>query len=246
GLFPYPENIYKALLANGVSVWFMTLILIALAMFLWWFKKGDGKRLEVNWYDLGAAWNEEKPRIDWIKLGRTALLSLILFAFIYVSCFLSTRLLGIEFRFIWPFMRPFTPIRFGQFFLYLPFYAAFFLFNGGVRLFGQFRLREYDSPVKTQLVWWLKNSLLMLGGLLLVALFEYVPFFLGIGPGFDAVGMPVFGGPFMTALIVIVPQFLVLFFAMTYFFRKTGKIYLGGLFTALVATWIVTGGSAIF
>lgn len=246
GLFPYPENIYKALLANGVSVWFITLILIGLAMFLWWFKKGEGKCLKVSWYDLGAAWDEKKPHMDWRKLGKTGLLSLILFAFVYVCCFLSTELLGIEFRFIWPFMRPYTPVRFGQFFLYLPFYAAFFLFNGGVRLFGQFRLKEYESPVKTQLLWWLKNSLLMLGGLVLVALFEYVPFFMGIGPGFDAVGMPVFGGPFMTALIVIVPQFLVLFFAMTYFFRKTGKIYLGGLFTALVATWIVTGGSAIF
>ncbi len=87
--------------------------------------------------------------------------------------------------------------------------------------------------------------MLMLGGLVFVALFEYVPFILGIGPGFDAVGMPVFGGPFMSALIVIAPQFLVLFFVMTYFYRKTGKIYLGGLFTALVATWIATG-AAIF
>lgn len=245
GLFPYPEDIYRALMANGVSVWFVTLILISLAMFLWWFKKGEGKRLGVSWYNLGAAWGEEKPHIDWGILGKTILLSLNLFGFIYVCCYLSTVLLGIEFRFIWPFLRPFTPMRLGQFFLYLPIYAAFFLFNAGVRLFGQFRLREYDSPVKTQIVWWLKNSLLMLGGLVLVALFEYVPFIMGIGPGFDAVGMSIFGGPFMSALVVIAPQFLVLFFVMTYFYRKTGKIYLGGLFTALVATWIVTG-AAIF
>lgn len=76
---------------------------------------------------------------------------------------------------------------------------------------GQFRLKEYVSPVKTQLVWWLKNSLLMLGGLFLVVLFECVPFILGKGPGFDPVGMSVFGGAFMSALIVISLQFLVYF-----------------------------------
>ena len=30
---------------------------------------------------------------------------------------------------------------------------------------------------------------------------------------------------------------------MTYFYCKSGKIYLGGLFTTLVATWIATGAA---
>lgn len=244
GLFPFPESVFRALLANGVSVWFMGLILISALLFRRWFRKGEGK--ELSWYDLGAAHHPENAGLDWRILGKTALLALLLFGYVYVFCLASTQILGTEFRFIWPFMKPFTAQRFGQFFLYLPFYLAFFLFNGGVRLFGQFRLPQSGSPARTQLVWWLKSSVLMLGGLVIVAAFEYIPFYLGIGPGFDAIGLSIFGGPFMTALIVIVPQFFVLFFAMSWFFRKTGTIYLGSLLTALLATWIATGASAIF
>ena len=83
----------------------------------------------------------------------------------------------------------------------------------------------------------------MLGGLVIVSLFEYVPFMLGYGTGWALTG---FDGPFMSALVLIFPQFFVLFFVATYFYRKTGKVYLGSLITAIVVSWVACGGSAYF
>ena len=82
----------------------------------------------------------------------------------------SYSALNTDLRFIWPFLRPFAAGRFWQFLLYLPFFFVFFLFNGGIRLFGQMRLKEYESPAKTQTIWWAKNVFVMLGGLVVVAL----------------------------------------------------------------------------
>ena len=151
------------------------------------------------------------------------------------------RLFSLD-SFVWPLL---NPLRLkGFIFLYLPFYLVYFLISG-VKLYGQMRQREYKSQAVTQLVWWLKGSLVMLGGLLLVCAIEYIPFFAGIGPGMDILFSSTFGGPFISLLIVIAPQFLLLFFLSTYAYRKTGRVYVGSAMLAMLACWVVTGGSSM-
>lgn len=246
GLFPYPDNIFKTLMAGGLILWLDLLFIIALLLFRRWYKKGEGKNLGVTMYDMGVSFDREKTVLNWNIIGKTILIAGIMFAYLYLLTATGYRFLNTDLRFIWPFLRPFTSQRFWQFLLYLPFFLLFFLFNGGIRLFGQMRLKEYKTPALTQLVWWAKNVLVMLGGLVIVALFEYVPFILGFGTGWAVTGLTIFDGPFMSALVLIFPQFFVLFFLATYFYRKTGKIYLGSLITALVVSWITCGGAAYF
>ena len=81
--------------------------------------------------------------------------------------------------------------------------------------------------------------------LLLIVLLEYIPFFAGIGPGADILFGSTFGGPFMSLLIVFVPQVLVFSLLGTYCYRRTGTAALGAFTTAALACWIVTGGSAM-
>ena len=246
GLFPYPENVFKTLMAGGLILWLDCLCIIAYLMFRKWYRKGEGKELGVTMYDMGVSFDREKTVIDWGVLGKTVLMAVIMFGFLYAVTAVSYAVLNTDLRFIWPFFRPFSAGRFWQFLLYLPFFLMFFLFNGGVKLFGQMRLKEYKSPAKTQLIWWLNSLLVMLGGLVLVTLFEYGPFLLGFGTGWAITGLTIFDGPFMSALVLIFPQFFVLFFVATYFYRKTGKVYLGSLITALVVAWITCGGAAYF
>lgn len=246
GLFPYPENIFKTLMAGGLILWLDFLFVIAFFLFRRWYKKGEGKKHGVTMYDMGVSFDREKTVLNWRIIGKTVLLSGILFGYLYVLTAAGYRFLNTDLRFIWPFLRPFSNGRFLQFLLYLPFFLLFFLFNGGIRLFGQMRLKEYSSPAVTQLAWWAKSVLVMLGGLVLVTLFEYVPFVLGFGTGWAVIGLTLFDGPFMSALVLIFPQFFVLFFLATYFYRKTGKVYLGSLITALVVSWITCGGAAYF
>lgn len=246
GLFPLPKNISRILVANGMSTWLGLLAIISIFMFVHWYRKGDGKKAGVTMYDMGISYDKDKTVIKIGEILKTILVAAIMFGWVYLWVYLSSTLFNIEFRFIWPFFRPFTGIRFWQFLVYIPAYLLFFTFNAGIKLFGQLRQKELSTPAKTQTIWWLKSVVVMLGGLFIVILFEYIPFFAGIGPGFDAVGLSLFGGPFMSALILIVPQFIVLFFITTYCYRKTGKVYLGSLITALLAVWVVTGGSAFF
>jgi hypothetical protein len=130
--------------------------------------------------------------------------------------------------------------------VYLPFYAAFFTVSAGVRLYGQLRLQEFSCPVLTQIVWWLYSVLVMLGGVFLIALIHYIPFFMGIGPGVDMIFAPLFGGPFISIMMLLVPQFMVFFFISTWLFRKSGNVYTGSFVLAILATWVLTGGSAVF
>ena len=91
---------------------------------------------------------------------------------------------------------------------------------------------------------WLKYGLVMTGGVILVALIEYIPFFAGLGPGIDLVFTPLFGGPFISLLIVFIPQVIVFSFICTYAYRKTGTVYTGALYVSILAAWIVTGASS--
>jgi hypothetical protein len=79
-----------------------------------------------------------------------------------------------------------------------------------------------------------------------VILLEYIPFFLGIGPGADMLFGSTFGGPFMSLLIVFFPQILVFSFICTFCYRRTSCVYPGAFVVAILACWVVTGGSALF
>lgn len=247
GLFPYPESVFRMTVGNGIILWFFVLALIALWMLRHWMKKGEGKRLGATLSDLGAATADNPGRLPWAVIGKSALVALLLFLWVYACAALFQALWHIDFRYVWPLFRPFgNAVRLGQFALYLPFYLFFFVISGGVKLFGQLRQPRIQSPFAEQLVWWLKSVLVMLGGLLIVALVEYVPFFLGAGPGMNILFTSTFGGPMISFLIVIIPQFILLFFLATYCYRKTGLVYIGSFLLSLLGCWAVTGGSSFF
>lgn len=245
GLVPLPESVFRIPIGDGVITWFVLLALIAFFMLRYWFRRGAGRREGATLYDLGLASEAAPNKLPWKIIGRSALLAVVLVATVYAYAAAFSAAFNLDFRFIWPLLKPFTRQRFLQFFVYLPFYLVFFLINGGAKLYGQMRLPKCRTNAATQLVWWLKGCLVMIGGLLLVCLIEYVPYFAGIGPGMDLLFTSTFGGPFISFLIVIIPQFIIFFFLSTYAFRKTGRVYVGSVMLALLATWAVTAGSAM-
>jgi hypothetical protein len=102
------------------------------------------------------------------------------------------------------------------------------------------------SDSLTQLAWWGYSVLVMLGGVFLIPLVEYIPFFAGYGPGADLLFTPLFGGPFMSVMILLVPQFALFFFLSTWLYRKSGTVYTGSFVLAILASWVLAGGSAMF
>lgn len=245
GLLPLPEGIFRMTIGNGFLSWYLLLIVIMLVTtILSW--RGSKKRGDpLDYIDLGLSSPGKESRIDWALCGKSALLSACMVGFLYLLVILCQALFKLDFRFIWPFFKGFSLPRFGQFLVYIPVFALFFLLNNS-KIFAQARVAGTDQPgIRGFLRCWWKYALCMVGGILIIILIEYIPFFLDLGPGADLLFSPTFGGPFMSLLIVFAPQVLVFSLICTYCYRRTGSVYTGAFTVAAMACWIVTGGSAI-
>lgn len=243
-LFPFPESIFRMTIGNGFLCWYLLLILIML--FTTWLSVRKAKKAGVaSWHSLGFATSETDNEISWGLCGKGALLALCMLVFVYVLVALCEALFMLDFRFIWPFFKTFRWERFIQFLIYIPFFALFFLLNNSKIFAGMRTKATYEKGAKGFLASWWRSALLMIGGVLVIVLIEYVPFFAGIGPGADLLFGSTFGGPFMSILIVFVPQVLVFSLLCTYIYRRTGNVYTGAFTVAAMAAWIITGGSAI-
>ncbi len=83
-------------------------------------------------------------------------------------------------------------------------------------------------------------------GLLIVWAIQYVPYlYLGMAPGYEALGLPQYGQMWPLMLFVLLPEFAFLLFLDTWFFRRTGRIYLGALMVSSMAIWFTAAGSLI-
>jgi hypothetical protein len=93
------------------------------------------------------------------------------------------------------------------------------------------------------MIWWIKNVIAMEGVLLLAILIQYVPMFLfGTGPLLSLGGLFGLYGIFLMAVL---PFFAGVFFIMTAFYIKTGRIYLGSFVGTVLVVWVMAVGSLI-
>lgn len=248
GLFPLPENIFRMTIGNGFLIWYMTLAIISIIMVAISRKNNVKKGIEnLDFYDMGLSRESLSDKLDWTLLLKGFIVAALAIIYMYIVVVICQNVFQLDLRFIWPFFKEFNLVRFGQFLVYLPFFALFFIVNVGFKLFGNMRqIRDDSKPVTNFIKCWMGNVFVLLGGLLIVILLEYIPFFMGFGPGADLLFGTTFGGPFMSALILLAPQFVFFTSLSTWFERKTGNVYVGAFISAMLASWIVTGGSAMF
>ncbi len=248
GLFPLPEGLFALTIGNGFLIWYLFLIIVMLCFTLIpWFRKKKRGGLDTDFVDMGMARDDidHRHKFDWGLLGKSAIVVCAGILWMYLQVILCQAIFQLDLRFIWPFFKGFSFHRFLMFLVYLPMFAIFFVLNNS-KIFASNRVpgtgeKGFKAFFK---VWW-KYALCMVGGILLIILIEYVPFFMQLGPGADLMFSTTFGGPFMSLLIVFAPQVIVFSFICTYCYRKTGNVFVGALLVAILACWIVTGGSAI-
>ena len=244
GLFPFPEGIFRMTIGNGFLCWYLLLIAIMLVTTGLSVQKARKNGI-APWSGLGLSGPDRADRIDWELCGRGALLALCMVGFLYGLVSICEALFMLDFRFIWPFFKSFTGERFVQWLVYVLFFALFFLLNNSKIFAGMRTKATYRPGIRGFLACWWRSALLMIGGVMVIVLIEYIPFFMGFGPGADLLFTSLFGGPFMRILIVFVPQVLVFSLLCAYIYRRTGNVYTGAFTVASMAAWIITGGSAI-
>ena len=247
GLFPLPDtSVFRMTIGNGFLIWYLFLIVVMLCFTIFGrlSAKKKGKHV-ADFVDMGLSREEKKDKFDWKLLGISALLVCCLVGFYYLQLLIYELAFGLDFRFIWPFFKTFTWTRLLQFFIYVPMFLVFFILNNS-RIFAMGRVQGTTEPgfKNFMKVWW-KYALCMAGGIIFIILLEYIPFFANIGPGVDLLFSSTFGGPFMSLMIVFVPQILVFSVICTYCYRKTNNVFLGAILVAVLACWVVCGGSAM-
>ena len=224
-LLPLPEKIFRMTVGN--------LLLIIVTLISNIFSRIYNKKNKIK-----------IDKFDFPTFLGSLILAVTLFLFVYLVNFVYSKVFNLDLRFIWPFFKPFTLIRLGQFFVYLPIFVAYFLASNGKIMKGLRNHSTYQKGIFGFIKNWFHNFIIMAGGVLLIVLLEYVPFFLGIGPGADVLFGSTFGGPFMSILILFVPQVLFYSILCTYSYRRTGEVYTGAILAGMLACWIVTGGSS--
>lgn len=246
GLLPLPDTtVFRMTIGNGFLSWYLLLIVIMLITTVIPWKKAKKAGTPRDFTDLGLSGSKNAGKLDWCLLGKGLLLAFCMTAFMYIQCVLAEKLFMLDFRFIWPFFKGFSGERFVQFLVYLPIFLIFFLFNNS-KIFAQAQNDGAAVPgFKGFMSSWWRCAICMVGGIILLCFLEYIPFFAGMGPGADLCFGSTFGGPFMSLMIVFVPQVLVFSVVCNYAYRRTGSVYTGAFTVAVLACWIVTGGSAI-
>ena len=230
--------VFLLVTGNGLLLWFVVNALIAYVMYRRWFKKASDGEEGITHADVGRFETIKDPESRDI-IFRTVLLSVALIVYLYILVGASQLFLSIEFRYMWPVLKLFTPDKFGQFIVNIIPVFPFFLVNGGVFVYGMIRLPESETPLKTQMIWWIKIVFAMESTLLVMILVNYLPMFLfGTGP---LLAMGLYG----IFLMAYLPIFAGVFFIMTAFYIKTGRIYLGSIVATLLVVWIMTAGMLI-
>ena len=243
GLLPLP-GIFRMTVGNGFLSWYLLVVIINVIMLLVGKKRAAKKGLESSWFSYGLSSESHENRISWSLVLRAAALACCMAALVYAFTWLCTILFKLDLRIIWPMFRTFNAMRLGQFFVYLWIFVLFFLFANSKAL-AQLRTEAtYKKGVGGFLRTWLRCALVMTGGILLIVLLEYIPFFMDLGPGADLLFGSTFGGPFMSLMILLLPQIVVYSLLDTYCYRRTGNVYTGAFLAGILGCWIVTGGSS--
>jgi len=164
--------------------------------------------------------------------------------FVYLFVALYHMLFKLDLRIIWPMLSTFNLMRLGQFAVYILFFAAYFLMAEQKALVTLRSNCTYQKGFVGFIKTWGRTALVMCGGIVLIVLLEYIPFFANLGPGADLLFGSTFGGPFMSLMILLLPQIVVYSGISSYIYRQTGNIYVSALICAVMACWIVTGGSS--
>ena len=219
----FPQNI-----TTGIMVWAVGNGLISLILFLiWHFTSNQQNNATVYNYGL---------RLTGQQLLKSILLAVLSVSFGYTLLALSDWWFKTDFRFWVVAVKLMSSLQFRIFLGYLPFFTFFFLVLGVV-LHGQLRPVTADGqPVALSLAMLTNVGLLVLGFIVLL-LIQYIPLMTGGRMPLEEPLLTIVAYQFV-GLLTIVGVW------MTWFFRKTGTIYVGAFVSAIFITWVIVAGQA--
>ena len=174
-------------------------------------------------------------------IGKSALLVLAILAPVYLTLMFVSDAWNVDFRLWLVTFLPLTPGRLAAFLGYVvPF--AFFFIAQGITLAGLARWKGGKAPLWQEML--VNSVVLTLGAVVWLAL-TYIPLINGgtvpWGSDPNTVTSAGMGGINYTALLVLWPLSACIY---TYFYRKTGRIYVGSLLVTAIVVWSLTSSNS--
>jgi hypothetical protein len=221
-----PTWFFPQRMNNAVVLWAFLNGLVGFLLFFGGYRlhgKQHGVRSEMWGARVGAA-----------ELARTCALAAVLFLAFYGLLFSIYAILHVDYRFLFMGVRVFQPGMLLLLGMYVPFFLPFFLSNS-FRVNGSMRF-EGEAEWKSLLLAGVANS----AGLLLIVIVQYASM---------AMTGTVYwteGWLYVNLLFAVVPMMFVLPYFNRYFFRLTGRIYLGPVTTCLIFVMILLSNTVCY
>jgi hypothetical protein len=211
---------------NAVMMWAVLNGLVGFLMF-WLSYRFHGRKHGVVPEMWGAA-------ITAREFGKTLALGLALYVAYYLLLHAMYFFFHVDYRFLFMGVRIFRAEELWLLLMYVPFFFIFFLSNS-LRVNGS--MRTAGQPEwRSMLIAGIGNSL----GLFLIVIVQYVTFWLtGTVYWTD-------GWLYVNLLFAVVPMMFVLPYFNRFFFRLTGRIYLGPMVTCLVFIMILLTNTVVY
>ena len=170
--------------------------------------------------------------VQWRRIGKSWVLAALVALAGYVSLVASDIVFKTDFRF-WVFaVKPLSVLHLRIALSYLIPFTIFFVLLGTM-LHGHLRRTGLSTRRETVM-----NVGLLVGGFVALLLYQYVPLF--------AFGALANDGEALWTIIAVqfIPLMTIVGVLSTWFFRRTGHVYVGAFLSAILVTWIVVASQA--
>lgn len=228
--------------ANGFLAFYIMSAIISIILNIAWFLI-VARRQGVTAHDWAFSDKKEKFSIDLKILAKSVLIAVLIFFYMYGMAVFAKWAWSIEIRGPWSMFKEMTPSRALEFWRYYWGVLLFWIVNGGIWLFGLMRQKEHGTERKTVFIWWIKAILAMLLGLALLNAIGYLPLAFGWTGLYWQQLQYGFAPMYLLQTWAFIPIGMVMFLIAIYYFRKTGRIYLGAIILAAIGTWLLVTGT---
>jgi pimeloyl-ACP methyl ester carboxylesterase len=234
---------YKFFMANPLKLesvttgfvgWLMVVGIVTIAILVIGYF-ALGKKAGANGVTYGYLW--EGAGLDWKKIGKSLLMALTVIAAGYLVLYVITELLKVDFR-IWVVTLKTTDFRhlLVMFAYVIP--LAIYFIPMAIGFHGTMRPKNGQASFAREMI---TNVIILLVGYLVVEAYYYVPLtFFAAPSNFGPKGLGIING---LALFALVPMVALV---STYYFRKTGRIYVGAFINTLFVAWYLVAANTLY
>lgn len=222
--------LFPQIVSNTIMFWLVINAFISLILFSLWHFVSNRKRggSSVS-YGLKAS-----SGFDWKNFGLSAWFAFLTVGVVYLAAISVSYFFTVDFRFWVIALKPLSLIQFKIALRYvIPFILFYLMF--AVVLHGQLRLPDASFTRRMVI-----GMLVAAGGYLLLLLYVYVPLLSGGMLGVKSLYMVLYA----IISIQILPLFIIVSLVSTYFYEKTGLVYVGVFVNAFFITWYIVAGQA--